>query len=168
VVTVPRKETRLTERQEAFIDALIEGKTRRQAVADAGYAADTDKDKDSCASVLLRNPKVFAAYHDRRAQVSARADFNAVKWLEWMQLVVVDACREGDWAGAVGALREIGKYLGVYEVDHRQRKLGPQDVDALRAKLTAAGFDYTRTNAPAHLRITPQTFQQNGNTGGQS
>lgn len=149
---LPRKETKLTERQERFLNLLTEGKTRREAVREAGYDVTDDKSADSRASELMRNPKVYAAYVDRCAELSAAAVMDGVKWIEYLRFVAVEAMRERDWNGAVAALREIGKHLGLYEKDHQQKRAHTEaDVERMRAELVKRGFDMSRRNFPTNL-----------------
>lgn len=148
-----RKETKLTEQQTRFVHNLISGMTRREAVRDAGYSADTDELADACASRLLSNAKVYAYYTDLRAAVASEAVMDGVKWLAYMRLVAIEAISEREWNGAVAALREIGKHLGVYEIDHAQKRQHTEaDVEAMRAELMKRGMDFSRKNFPT---LTP-------------
>jgi len=148
----PRKETKLTERQERFIALLISGKSRREAVREAGYEVADDKQADSRASEILSNPKVYAAYTELRAQLNAESVMDGVKWVAYLRLIAVDAMRSQDWAGAVAALREIGKHLGLYERDNTQKRVDQHEAERLKAELTTRfGVDWSRKNFPTDI-----------------
>jgi hypothetical protein len=90
---------------------------------------------------------------DQRALIAAEYRMDAIKWVAYLRLVVVEAISERDWTGAVSALREIGRHLGCYEVDNSQKRSTPEDVARYKLELEAIGLDFTRVNAPAHLKL---------------
>lgn len=104
---------------------------------------------------MMSNAKVYARYVELRAEVAAEAVMDGARWVGYLKLVAIEAISERDWTGAVAALREIGKHLGLYERDHSQKHVTQADVEAIRAKLKMFGVDFTRKNAPAHLRLNP-------------
>lgn len=69
----------LTNKQEAFVLALIEGKSQREAYRSA-YKAGRMKDEtvDQCACRLLKNPKVSARYEELQAAVRGEAEQRSV------------------------------------------------------------------------------------------
>ena len=70
---------KLTNKQEAFVLALIEGKSQRDAYRSA-YKADRMKDEtvDQCACKLLKNPKVAARFEELQAKVRGEAEQRGV------------------------------------------------------------------------------------------
>lgn len=70
---------KLTNKQEAFVLALIEGKSQRDAYRSA-YKADRMKDEtiDQCACKLLKNPKVAARFEELQAKVRSEAEKRGV------------------------------------------------------------------------------------------
>ena len=69
----------LTNKQEAFVLALIEGKSQREVYRSA-YKAGRMKDEtvDQCACRLLKNPKVSARYEELQAAVRGEAEQRSV------------------------------------------------------------------------------------------
>ena len=70
---------KLTNKQEAFALALIEGKSQRDAYRSA-YKSDRMKDEtvDQCACKLLKNPKVAARFEELQAKVRREAEQRSV------------------------------------------------------------------------------------------
>ena len=61
-------------------------------------------------------------------------------------MLYLQALNTGDWGNACRALENIGKHLGIYERDNRQKVYSENDAARLRAELEEAGFDMERVN----------------------
>lgn len=154
-LVVSRPDGKLTDRQYRFVHLLVEGRSRREAYREAGYQADASDDQvDSAVSNLLGNRKVYAYYRELQAEMASQSVMTGVRWANELRLIAMEAAQEHDWAGAVSALREIGKHLGYYAVDNRQRSFGPEETQRILDELAARGIEYPppRVNAPAHLK----------------
>lgn len=154
-VVLPRRDTLITAQQERFVLRYLVDLDRHAALKEAGYNPTTPESADSMASNLLSNVKVRAFLFEKKAEYAAAYKIDAVKWLAQLQLVAMEAYTKEDWAGAVSALREIGRHLGVYEKDLRQRHFTAEDVEKLEAELRSRGFDPRRVNAPPVMANDP-------------
>lgn len=148
---LPRRETDLTPQQELFVAEYLTDFDRDRALKAAGYHPTTPESSAAMSSRLLASVKIRAFLWEKKAEIVAERKLDAVKWLAQLQLVAMEAYENQDWAGAVAALREIGKYGGWYEKDNRQKHFTAEDADKLRADLEARGFDFRRANAPTVL-----------------
>jgi hypothetical protein len=157
IPVLPRKETSLTLKQERYVlEVLIDG-DRRRAVREAGYEVTSDDAADQCASRLMANVKVKAFYHDKKAEYNAEKKRQAQDWYNYLWYIAIEAIDERDWTGAVAAMREIGRHLGVYDIDNNQkRNITPADALAIKERLVSLGADFSRRNAPPHLQHPQQ------------
>ena len=141
----------LTDRQIAFVEAIIEGADATTAAIRAGYA---EKSAARQASRMLKNEKV-AAY--RRARYIDTYDKIGVspEWVGLKLVEIVERCMEatphmvwdsskkeyvpdGTWnfdaKGATTALSAIGKSLGMFS-DKPQAKTEQEGVEAFLARM---------------------------------
>lgn len=141
----------LSDRRERFVQRYLVDFDRLAALRDAGYEFATDDIGNTMASRMLSCVKVRAYMMKLKAEYASAYKMDAVMWLNHLRLVAMDAYEDGKWSEAVGALREIGKHLGCYLADNRQKHFTAEDADKLRADLEARGFDFARRNAPPTL-----------------
>lgn len=141
----------LSDQQERFALRYLVDFDRHAALTEAGYTFTTPESANTMASRLLNMVNVRAFLLEKKSELAAVYQMDAVRWLNHLRLIAMEAYEDKDWAGAVAALREIGKHLGVYGMDNRQKFYTPDQVDQMRAELEARGFDFTRRNAPATL-----------------
>lgn len=162
--TPHRRHTSLTDAQERFVLRYLVDFDRLEALREAGYGFTTEDTGHSMASRLLSNVKVRAFIVEKKAEWAAEYKMDALRWMAHLQLIALEAYEGQDWAGAVSALREIGRHLGMYEKDNRQKVLpSKEEADRIEADLCSRGLDLRRVNAPARLqRPIPAT---NGTTG---
>lgn len=148
-VPPPRRETKLTDQQERFVLEYLVDLDPQRALLAAGYNPTTDASRDVMISNLLRNVKVRAFLFEMKAEYRAAYKMDAATWLNHLRLIALEAYEAQEWAGAVAAMREIGKHLGCYELDHAQKKAYTEaDAERLRAELVARGMDFSRKNFP--------------------
>lgn len=81
----------LTVQEDAYAQARAQGKTRRQAYLEAGYATTTDAATDSAASRLDRNVKVM----ERVAELSDRAASKSVLTAQLVHETLLRVIQEG-------------------------------------------------------------------------
>lgn len=156
----------LTDREERFVLRYLVDFDRRAAIDEAGFKCTTDESRDALASRLLNSVKIRSFVVKKKAEYATLYEMGATEWFTHMRLVFLEAYEEHDWAGAVSALREIGKSLGVYEAHERQKHVTKEDVERIERELETRGFKVQRVNAPPHLKtgtgqqqVTPTTTE---------
>lgn len=111
-----RKKSVLTESQAAYVEAVLDGKPKREAALEAGYAVS-----------LVENPYII----DRSAAVkhalqSARSELSTAAQMKRADLVLllveaIDMGRiMGDPMAMIAGAREVGKMLGLYAPEKKE------------------------------------------------
>lgn len=140
----PRRKTSLNVRQERFALEYLVDFDPGAAYLRAGYGA---KDAETAASAgrrLLRNVRVRDLIDRENLKVLDRAGVTAEATVLRLHLCYLEAMRTGQLAVAVSALKELGKHFGIFQKHQRAKRYTQDDVERLRAELTAAGFDFRR------------------------
>lgn len=116
----------LTPKQQAFVNAYIETGNASEAYRRAYPACDKWKEKSirDNAHILLRyNTGVIQAVTQAQAGVAQRNEIT-IDWVLQNLKEVAEACKKAkklDSSGANKALELIGKHLGFFEADNRQK-----------------------------------------------
>jgi hypothetical protein len=78
-----RDKNQLNVRQQKFADAILEGKTQRDAYLLAGYKISTENAVDVSASQLLSNPKIKSYIDSKRAKIDKKVEARLEISKEW-------------------------------------------------------------------------------------
>jgi phage terminase small subunit len=109
-MTMARKKSVLTDKQSAYVEARLDGKSQREAALDAGYAIGK-----SNAILAEKSHDVRAALASARAELSSAAQMKRADVVEMLKEAYDMAKLGSEPASMVSAAREIGKMLGFYE-----------------------------------------------------
>lgn len=135
--------SKLTTKQELFVQNLVAGQSQRQAYRQA-YNAEkmTDKSVDETANKLLKNPKVTARYRELLKQFSNMAlwsreqAFNEYEWLknQAKEDIKLQGVRQANSNAFVNALEGMNK-MAVVGDELVNEKL-QQEIEVLKSKVT--------------------------------
>ena len=135
--------SKLTTKQELFVQNLVAGQSQRQAYRQA-YNAEkmTDKSVDETANKLLKNPKVTARYRELIKQFSNMAlwsreqAFNEYEWLKNQAKddIKMQGVRQANSNAFVNALEGMNKMAAVGD-ELANEKL-QQEIEVLKSKVT--------------------------------
>lgn len=131
---------KLTDKEQTFILEYLVDFNVTQAAIRAGYSEGTAY---SIGWETLRKPEIrdaiFSEQKDRASRLRIEADWAVLQFVDMYEA----ARRLNDIKTAIKAMENIGKYLGIYEKDNKQ-KSGAGNLEALKAKLTARGMKLDR------------------------
>lgn len=135
--------SKLTTKQELFVQNLVAGQSQRQAYRQA-YNAEkmTDKSVDETANKLLKNPKVNARYRELIKQFSKMAlwsreqAFNEYEWLKNQAKddIKMQGVRQANSNAFVNALEGMNKMAAVG--DELVNEKLQQEIEVLKSKVT--------------------------------
>lgn len=135
--------SKLTTKQELFVQNLVAGQSQRQAYRQA-YNAEkmTDKSVDETANKLLKTPKVTARYRELLKQFSNMAlwsreqAFNEYEWLknQAKEDIKLQGVRQANSNAFVNALEGMNK-MAVVGDELVNEKL-QQEIEVLKSKVT--------------------------------
>lgn len=135
--------SKLTTKQELFVQNLVAGQSQRQAYRQA-YNAEkmTDKSVDETANKLLKNPKVTARHRELLKQFSNMAlwsreqAFNEYEWLknQAKEDIKLQGVRQANSNAFVNALEGMNK-MAVVGDELVNEKL-QQEIEVLKSKVT--------------------------------
>jgi len=135
--------SKLTTKQELFVQNLVAGQSQRQAYRQA-YNAEkmTDKSVDETANKLLKNPKVTSRYRELIKQFSNMAlwsreqAFNEYEWLKNQAKddIKMQGVRQANSKAFVDALEGMNK-MAVVGDELVNEKL-QQEIEVLKSKVT--------------------------------
>jgi phage terminase, small subunit len=135
--------SKLTTKQELFVQNLVAGQSQRQAYRQA-YNAEkmTDKTVDETANKLLKNPKVNARYRELIKQFSNMAlwsreqAFNEYEWLKNQAKddIKMQGVRQANSNAFVNALEGMNKMAAVG--DELVNEKLQQEIEVLKSKVT--------------------------------
>lgn len=135
--------SKLTTKQELFVQQLVAGQSQRQAYRKA-YNAEkmTDKSVDETANKLLKNPKVTARYRELLKQFSNMSlwsreqAFNEYEWLknQAKEDIKLQGVRQANSNAFVNALEGMNK-MAVVGDELVNEKL-QQEIEVLKSKVT--------------------------------
>lgn len=118
----PRKPSVLTDKQDAYVQARLDGKGKRAAAREAGYALSP--------TAIEQSEDVKAAIAAARSELSDAAQIRRADVIGMFQEAYTMAKLASEPASMVSAAKEIGKMLGLYEpetiklaLDHNQSSL---------------------------------------------
>lgn len=136
--------SKLTTKQELFVQNLVAGQSQRQAYRKAFPSAEKWKDNavDSAASRLLQNSKVLARYRELLKQFSNMAlwsreqAFNEYEWLKNQAKddIKMQGVRQANSNAFVNALEGMNK-MAVVGDELVNEKL-QQEIEVLKSKVT--------------------------------
>ncbi len=150
---LPKREPRvldrtLNDRQEKFARIYAATDDADQALTEAGYEHTSEQSAADAKCRLLKNPYVRSLVDDIRSKAAAKYGMDAEGTVARFKFVYLEAVADRDWGAAVGCLKELGKFQGIYSKHNEQKRYTKDDLERLRTELTAAGFDFTATNMP--------------------
>lgn len=109
-----RKKSILTEKQAAYVEGVLDGKPKPQAIAEAGYYPTTSS------TLVERSDAVRAEIAAARAELSSAAQVKRADMVE----VLIDAINMArvmaDPMGMIAGAREVGKMLGLYAPEEKK------------------------------------------------
>ena len=108
---MPRAKSKLTEKQEAYVEAILDGQPKGQAAKAAGYA--------SPPNVIERSDDVAHALHFARAELSNATQVKRADMIEVMLDAIAMARMIADPAQMIAGAREVSKVLGFYEPEKK-------------------------------------------------
>jgi hypothetical protein len=131
----------LNQRQEQFVHLYLNDPTLDpgDAYIKAGYQIADKKSASMAAARLLRNNKVLAEIDKVQRERIARLELDGDWVVQGFQRIYFEAMQNGDHGNAIKALDAIGRHLGVFERDNRQKS--GRDLNSLKELLRANGFD---------------------------
>ena len=131
---------KLTDKEKAFCREYLKDWNAAQAAIRSGYSEASAKE---IGFETLTKPHIQKRIRNIQRKRAAKLDLDA----QWAVLQFLDcystARAKGDEKTAIKALENIGKHLGLYEKDNRQ-KSGISGLDELRAKLLGRGVSLDR------------------------
>ncbi|WP_018609515.1 terminase small subunit [Uliginosibacterium gangwonense] len=111
------KRSVLTEKQEAFTEAVLDGQTLSQAALAAGYSASTH------GHAVARAPDVAKALAEARTELSSAAQIRRLDVLEGFMDAINLARLAGDPGAMIKGWSEVGKMLGFYAPEVKKVEL---------------------------------------------
>lgn len=143
VVTTPRRETELNERQERFVQEYLKDHSPGPAYLRAGYEVTDPKDADICGRRLLKDVRIMCLLQEARIKRIEMVGMDASKTVHHFYYMHLESLRQGDIANATKCLIELSKILGHYEKHNVQknRQYTMEDIERLKGELKQNGFD---------------------------
>lgn len=145
----------LSPKQLAFIREYLVDMDRASAVVRAGYDVTAPETKEgrqnafNIGSKLLKHAAILEAIDKEQLSRLERLQITGDQTVLRFNFIYLQALNKRDFKNALKALENIGRVLGIYKADNKQKANYTQaDVDRLKDELTQAGFDFTRL----HLR----------------
>ena len=102
----------LTEQQERFCRAILEGKNQGDAYREAGYKCANDETAWACSSRLLSNAKVSQRIAELRAAAAQEAQIDLAWLVRECAATYAAAKKDAAYGPAVSALKELGILTG--------------------------------------------------------
>ena len=137
------KAPHLRKKQIIFVLEYVKDFNGAQAAIRAGYTESCAKDT---ACEILTNPCISEIVHlvqlARARRLRLEADYVVLQFHD----IYLQARAEGNYRIALKALEHLGKHLGIYEKDNRQR-INPNDLELVKAQLRQRGFDIDQLQA---------------------
>lgn len=100
------KKSVLTESQEAFVEGVLDGKSRGQAALDAGYSS------PSASSTIAKSEAVQVALSERRAELSSATQITRAGVLNGILDAIEMARLMADPTAMLTGYRDISKMMG--------------------------------------------------------
>lgn len=100
------KKSVLTESQEAFVEGVLDGKSRGQAALDAGYSSPT------ASSTIAKSEAVQVALSERRAELSSATQITRAGVLNGILDAIEMARLMADPTAMLTGYRDISKMMG--------------------------------------------------------
>ena len=111
--------TKLTDKQQAFVDEYIVDKNGTQAVLRAWYKT---KNPNRIASQNLSNPLIRGVIDKKLKKLSEKTWLNAEAVVRWLYENAIDAKEAKEYNASISAWDKLGKHFGIYEKDNDQKK----------------------------------------------
>jgi len=108
---MPRQKSKLTEKQDAYVEAVLDGEPKSKAAKAAGYAAPP--------AVIERSDDVAHALHFARSELSSATQVRRADMIEVMLDAIQIARTMADPTAMIAGAREISKVLGFYEPEKK-------------------------------------------------
>jgi phage terminase small subunit len=147
VTTTPETDNegkRGEERRKAFVVEYVKDFRAKDAALRAGYS---ENGVSQTAYNLLSRTDIQAEIrrlqNERAKRLNLEADYIVLQFHD----VYVQAREMGNLSAAIKALEQLGKHLGIFEKDNRQKAPTPEDLEALRQRLRERGYDVDAVRA---------------------
>lgn len=120
---MPRKKSALTDKQTAYVESRLDGKSQRQSAKEAGYTS------DAMAIEAERSQKVRQALSIARSELSTATQIKRADVLEMLMEAYDMAKIMSESSSMTAAAREIGRMLGFYEPETIKLELTPSQAN---------------------------------------
>lgn len=111
--------TKLSAKQQAFINEYVVDKNATQAAIRAGYSEKTAK---SQWQRLLTNVDLKQWIDKKLNKLAIKTELNAEAVIRWLHLNATTAYEAEQYNASVSARDKLGKHFGIYEEDNTQKK----------------------------------------------
>lgn len=108
---MPRAKSKLNERQDAYVEAVLDGTPKTKAAKDAGYTA--------MPATIEKSDDVANALHFARSELSSALQVKRADMIEVMLDAIGMARTMGDPTAMIAGAREVAKVLGFYEPEKK-------------------------------------------------
>jgi phage terminase small subunit len=135
----------LTHKQQRFIAEYPIDCNGTQAAIRAGYSPKTANEQ---AAQLLAKVSVREAIDDALKARAERTQIDADWVVTSFRNLYLEALAAKDYGAAARCLENLGKHVGAFEKHQRQKHYTAEDIATIRARLEAAGMDFTEKNRP--------------------
>lgn len=144
----PRQYKVLTDRQRLFIYEYLVDMDPSAAYIRAGYEDSGNKASIyTSACRLLKNAKVMEEIDRLQVERLNKLGIDAEWAIIRFKLIYLEAMKRRELSNACRALENIGKHLGIYEKDNKQKtSYSEADLEKLKQELKEAGFTFDRIN----------------------
>lgn len=148
---MPRKKSAITEKQQAYVDGVMEGRTKMQAAADAGYS-------NGNSALIERSETVREALAAARSELSDVTTLRRVDVIEGLMESIDMARTMAEPNAMISGWREIAKIMGHYAPEVRRLELSSEDANVLRKMEQLSDAELYEIMRKRHLEIdvTPQ------------
>jgi hypothetical protein len=168
------KKDKLTKRQEAFVEAILVGKSQRVAYLEAGYKQGKNSTIDAAASRMYNDPKIAARLARLRQKVEIKQinmiAMSATEVAAGFREIYLRALANDEFNAATNALDKLAKQLGYYAPEKHEhtgkdggaiktKELSDNELNARIAELAtkiSAGGAALFTRGAAHTTGTEE------------
>lgn len=120
-----RRKSVITERQQTYVDTLMEGATKADAARSAGY-------KPSQTTVIERSATVKDALAEARAELEDLSTLRRVDVLNGLMEAIDVARVMAEPSSMIGGWREVAKIMGYYAPEVREVKFTAEQANAVK------------------------------------
>jgi len=109
----------LAPKELVFVNEYSQGSSGTKACEVAGYSKKTAAKQ---ANRLLSRDHIREAIHARKLEISEKADLTSIEVIQGLRKQATDYSKTGSASARVAALIALGKTMGIFEADNKQRQ----------------------------------------------